>query len=119
MVITTRPLNTVPKFDPTLSELLGESRAKPLRPHDWASKRPDELPTQAHRIIAKFGGPRALARLLGYDASQVYRWTYRKDRYSNGTNGVIPEKALRRILKLARVHGVLLTQDDLDPRVKV
>lgn len=72
--------------------------------------------TQARRIIAKFGGVPVLARLLGYSLSQVYRWTYGRDARSSGTGGVIPPRALGRIIELAPTVGVTLTSEDLDPR---
>lgn len=75
--------------------------------------------SQAERIIRKFGGPRRLARVLSAagrhrDPATVYRWTYPKDR--GGTGGVIPARSLKEIIHAARVEGVFLTPEDLDPR---
>lgn len=73
--------------------------------------------SQAARIIAKFGGPYPLARKIGYDASQVFRWRYPEAPHpKRGTGGMIPQRALRLILAMAREEGVLLTDDDLTSR---
>lgn len=69
---------------------------------------------QAARIIAKFGGERALANLLtesGYkiDRISVYRWTYARPA---GTDGLIPQKQRPRIEAIARYQGVLLQPKD-------
>lgn len=73
--------------------------------------------SQSARIIAKFGGAHTLANQIGYDPSQVFRWRYPEAPHpKRGTGGVIPARALRRILALARLSGVLLTEDDLRPR---
>ena len=101
---------------PTLSAFLGDPPPSTLPTEWWRTITPTALPTQAHRVIAKFGGPYALARLLEYSPSQVYRWTYEKDAARNGTGGVIPKAPLYRIIKLARRERVLLTSADLDPR---
>lgn len=69
--------------------------------------------TQAERIIAKFGGPYKLAEQLGVRPSTVYRWTYPKSK--GGSDGVIPTKSINKLLRLARVHGIFLTGDDLYP----
>lgn len=76
-------------------------------------------PSQAHRVIAKFGGVRDLCRSLAHvgtdvrDPSAVYRWTYPKPQ---GTGGLIPNPAIPGILRAARYEGVMLTDDDLRPR---
>lgn len=70
--------------------------------------------TQAERVIAKFGSAYRLAKLLNRNPSSVYRWTHPKAR--GGTGGIIPAAAMRELLKIARVEGVLLTPADLDPR---
>lgn len=76
--------------------------------------------SQAVRVIAKFGGARALARALAAigesayrNPSSVYRWTYPRSKY--GTDGVIPTAALSAVVKAARYAGVLLTVEDLFP----
>lgn len=79
--------------------------------------------TQASRIITKFvgghpGGPVRLARLLtkhGYptNTATIYRWTYPKEK--GGTGGLVPTAALNQLLYIARIEGVLITADDLNP----
>jgi hypothetical protein len=76
--------------------------------------------TQAQRVIAKFGGIPALVRALGAagkarDAANVYRWTYPKTK-KGGTGGLIPSSAMADVLEAARLDGVLLTPEDIDPR---
>lgn len=70
--------------------------------------------TQAERVIAKFGGPTELSRILNYTLAAVCKWTY--PRTKGGCHGLIPTRALDRILSTARLHGVLLTEEDLKPR---
>jgi hypothetical protein len=79
---------------------------------------------QAQNIIAKFGGARELARVLKeasedsrdhYNPSTIYRWTYPKS--EGGTGGEIPTAALKTIVKVARLAGVLLTPEDLYPHL--
>lgn len=81
---------------------------------------PDVKQSQAARVAAKFGGIRALARALEKagcprDAANVYRWTYPKAR-KGGTGGLIPSSAMPLVLEAARLDGVLLTAEDIDPR---
>lgn len=75
--------------------------------------------SQADRVIEKFGGARALMRalkLVGYELnpSSIYRWTYTKE--NGGTGGLIPTAAWDKIVKVARMIGVFLTEEDFDPR---
>ena len=72
--------------------------------------------SQAERIIAKFDGHANLAEAIGVDRTTVYKWTYPIT--SGGSDGIIPGPSLRKILKVARAHGVLLTDDDISPRRK-
>lgn len=73
-----------------------------------------EPATQAEHVIARFGGPIELAAAIGYTAAAVYKWTY--PRHKGGCHGLIPTRALDRILTTARLFGVLLTANDLKPR---
>jgi hypothetical protein len=79
---------------------------------------PEAKQTQAARVIAKFGGAqvlgKALARVSGRDRSRVYRWGYPKSK--GGTGGVIPSSVIADVLTAARLEGVHLTAEDLDPR---
>lgn len=70
--------------------------------------------TQSERVVAKFGGPLELAGILKCSAARIYKWNY--PRSKGGCNGLIPTKAMDAIITLARLHGVLLTDDDLKPR---
>lgn len=74
---------------------------------------------QATRIIQKFGNVDNLTQALeavGYskDPSSIYRWSYAKAR--NGTSGIIPSFCLPYVITAARLEGILLTSEDLDPR---
>jgi hypothetical protein len=77
---------------------------------------------QAENIIRKFGGAREMARVLKeifpedhYNPSSIYRWTYPKE--AGGTGGEIPTAALKMVVKAARIAGILLTPQDLFPKV--
>lgn len=79
------------------------------------------LPSQAQRVIAKFGGARGLMRALQRleprkhrDATSIYRWTYPKSK--GGTDGLIPTAAMADVTEAARLDGVLLSAEDWDPR---
>lgn len=73
--------------------------------------------SQAARVLARFKDISTLARDIGYDRSQLHRWRYPEAPHpKRGTGGVIPSRAMRRILAIARASGVLLTEDDLRPR---
>lgn len=79
------------------------------------------MKSQAQRIIDKFGNPYRLSAALKRagitrNATAIYKWTY--PRSKGGTDGLIPTKALNEILAAARLEGIMLTQDDLDPRVQ-
>ena len=64
---------------------------------------------QAKKILDKFGGPAAAAKVLGLQRSTVYRWTWGKP---EGTGGYIPVSAIPLVRRTARLHGILLTNDD-------
>ena len=69
---------------------------------------------QAQRIIRKFGGARRLAALIGKNPATVYRWTYKRPA---GTGGVIPTPALKRVIKIAKKHGIVITTKHLYPEL--
>lgn len=76
-----------------------------------------KVESQAALVIEKCGGPAAVARLIDYDPSQVFRWRYPESpHYKRGTGGLIPRRALRRLIRVARERGLLLTDEDLLPR---
>lgn len=68
------------------------------------------MSSPASLIIGKFGGPRALATLLGLHTVSVYRWTYPSSK--GGTNGLIPTRHQNRLLALARSSGIGLRPAD-------
>lgn len=83
---------------------------------------PELLPvTQAERVIRKFGGAARLCRLLRHvgapiSTSTVFRWSYSKAK--GGTGGVIPSKVWDQIFRAARFEGVVITPEDIDPRIE-
>lgn len=69
---------------------------------------------QAAHIIGKFGNPAKLAELLtaaGFPLSRIaiYRWTYQPPA---GTNGLVPNHWREPLTRIARLEGVLLTEED-------
>lgn len=64
----------------------------------------------AQNIISKCGGPTIVAKMVGIDLSQVYRWTYPRNR--GGTNGLIPAQHQQTLLREAHRHGIDLSPDD-------
>lgn len=67
--------------------------------------------TPADIVISRFGGVRPLARLLGKDPSTIHRWKQPAEK--GGLDGRVPSAVQRRLLELAREHGVALTPADL------
>lgn len=61
----------------------------------------------AQKIIQRFGGVRALARLMERPTSTVGSW---------GDRGSIPDEDKARIMALGEKHDVCLTADDFFPR---
>lgn len=79
--------------------------------------------SQAERIIRKFGNPRDLARALeavghSINPSSVYRWVYDKSTPS-GTGGTIPTRLWPKIIEAARYAGILLTDEDFNPKPQI
>jgi hypothetical protein len=77
--------------------------------------------SQADRIISKFGGVTAIREALKavgkpFSKIAVYRWTYTKSATRQGTGGLVPADIMPYVLKAARMVGVVLMADDLDPR---
>lgn len=75
---------------------------------------------QAEKVLHKFGGANRLARIfkqLGIkkNRSSIHRWTYPKDK--GGTGGFIPVSNWPHIIMAARYDGIILTHEDLDPRL--
>ncbi len=65
----------------------------------------------AIKIVALFGGCRALARLLELNPSTISRWT--ASTFHHGTNGRIPQKYWPRLIEAAEQRGMALTVNDL------
>lgn len=72
--------------------------------------------TPAHIVLRRFGGPRAVAAIVGLSVSRVYRWTRPRD--CGGTDGLIPAKHQPVLLAAARARGIRLTPADLVPRLR-
>ena len=75
---------------------------------------------QAARVIAKFGGVPLLVAALAnighpYSKTSIYRWLYPRGK-NGGTGGIIPHTALLEVLEAARIEGIIITSEDLDPR---
>lgn len=70
-----------------------------------------QIHTPAEIVIARFGGVRALARLVEKDPSTVHRWRLPVER--GGTAGRVPSYLQEKVLDLATKHSVALTADDL------
>lgn len=68
---------------------------------------------QAQRIIDRFGGARRLAKLLRFDPSRVYKWTYPRDK--GGTGGLVPAAVIPRIQALADIEGISISAADWAP----
>lgn len=75
--------------------------------------------SQAERVIECLGGVDHLAELLGMVGhplvlSTIYRWTYPKER--GGSGGLIPGFLWPVIFQCARLEGIILGPQELDPR---
>jgi hypothetical protein len=71
---------------------------------------PTTLSSPARTVIAKLGGPKVVARLLGLHASSVYRWTYPKA--LGGGAGIVPSRHQARLMLLAKAQGIPLWPSD-------
>lgn len=65
--------------------------------------------TQASKIIARFGGEKRIAEMLGISRVTVYRWTYSAP---YGTDGLVPATKINRLREIAREQGVLIQDRD-------
>lgn len=79
---------------------------------------------QAANIIAKFGGASELCRMVNmvlrpdevpWAPSTIYRWTYPVE--AQGTGGEIPTRKIKTVLRAARLAGILITIEDLYPKL--
>ncbi|PNG27027.1 hypothetical protein CR492_04805 [Methylocella silvestris] len=74
--------------------------------------------TIADHVIAKCGGHRAVAGLLGLDVTSVYKWTYPSSR--GGTNGLVPANRQQELLHKSREAGIdLIPADFFEPRTSI
>jgi len=78
---------------------------------------------QAENIIRKFGSPYRLAAAIKNAFSDpkdhihvttIYKWAY--PRSAGGLGGHIPDKALKKVLRAARIEGIYLDPLDLMPK---
>lgn len=65
----------------------------------------------AQRVIAAFGGIRAVARAVDRNPTTVLRWRMSKE--EGGTGGRIPSTMQERVLAEAKARGLDLTPADL------
>lgn len=65
----------------------------------------------AREIVAKFGGVRATARVLGLNPSAVSRWMMPPEK--RGTNGNVPQRHWPALLDHARKERIKLKISDL------
>lgn len=68
------------------------------------------MTTAAEKIIAKLGGPKAVAAIARVDVSAVHRWGYPRER--GGTGGRIPSRHQQQLLDHARANGIDLSPSD-------
>ena len=71
----------------------------------------------ASTIIAKLGGPTAVAEIVGVHRTRVHGWM--RDKGKGGTGGTIPLKHLPALMALARTRGLDIEVSDFLPRVPV
>lgn len=70
-----------------------------------------EMP--ATKVVQLFGGPKAVADILGISTTQVYRWSHPKEK--QGADGQVPHKHHQALLIAAEERGITLTPQDLMP----
>ncbi len=64
----------------------------------------------AKKVIRKFGGAKAVSKVLGLSTTQVYRFQYPKSK--GGTGGLIPAEHAHTLLREARTKGIELEPSD-------
>jgi len=75
-----------------------------------ATKREKPRLEPARSVIAKAGGPAAVAGITGKTRSTVYRWMWPIE--SGGTGGLIPSDDQQTILAYAIEHGLKIKPSD-------
>jgi hypothetical protein len=70
----------------------------------------------ADSIIARLGGPSAVAGIVKIHRTRVSNW--KRSRQSGGTGGVIPQRHHRALLDFAAEQSIALTAEEfLAPRI--
>lgn len=67
----------------------------------------------AHTIIEKLGGEAAVSAATGTSYTAPYRWQHPREK--GGTGGVIPQKHIPALLRLAVEQGIDLSPADFFP----
>ena len=67
--------------------------------------------TAAARIIARFGGVKAVSLATGIDQAAIYRWDYPKSKH--GCDGRIPSSQHKKILLAAEARGISIKPEEL------
>lgn len=73
--------------------------------------------TAAEKVIERFGSHQKVAEALSdylgrkVHTSTIYRWTYPAERH--GSDGEVPSWARKILRQAARLHGVVVTREDL------
>jgi len=70
--------------------------------------------SQAKNIIKLIGGHKAVAEICGVDLAYVYRFTYPRNR--RGTDGLIPSRFHKPLIKGAKDRGIDLSPNDFFPK---
>lgn len=81
--------------------------------------------TQVDRVFKAFNGVMGLVRALTAigrykSPSTLYRWRYArsKKRGAGGTGGMVPIQCWPDIFAAAEYEGIILSSEDVDPRIK-
>lgn len=69
----------------------------------------------AQTIVRSLGGPTIVAQELGIHRTRVSNW--QRPREAGGTGGVVPQKHIPALIRLADVRGVKLSTADFFPQV--
>lgn len=99
--------------DPKTPDIFKKKPRKIRNTKPWTGMSPTAKQAefdQAEKVVAKLGGPRMAASMLGIHFATVYRWMD-----PDFSNGIIPPQPAARIKRLARQQGILLTADDWAP----
>jgi hypothetical protein len=81
---------------------------------------PLKFMTQSARILRKFGGPKRMVKLMALAGKKmtlnaISRWELPQD--LGGTAGIIPAEDWPTLFLAARMDGVVILPEDLDPRL--